>query len=172
MREIAEGTATAIGEEFFRELVRHLAKALDVRYALVAELTEVPGRVRTLASWACDRFLDEYEYDVKGTPCEPVLTGRITRYVHSISTHFPRDKMLLELGIESYLAIPLIASGGGVEGHLVVMDDKPMPENPLELETLKIFAARAAAELQRLRAEADLRRAQARVMQAEKVAVL
>ncbi|HVT80276.1 MAG TPA: hypothetical protein VHM90_06420, partial [Phycisphaerae bacterium] len=37
LRAIVEGTATATGQAFFRELVKNLALAMDVRYAFVAE---------------------------------------------------------------------------------------------------------------------------------------
>ncbi len=55
--------------------VRYLAHALDVRYAFVAEFAGVKTRVRTLAFWSGDRFIDNFEYDLAGTPCEAVLAG-------------------------------------------------------------------------------------------------
>src|SRR5690606_16758666 len=70
LRAIVEGTASVIGDEFFRTLVRNLAEVLGVRYAFVAEFTGVKTRVRTLALWARDRFVDNIEYDLAGTPCE------------------------------------------------------------------------------------------------------
>jgi len=47
---IAEGTAAATGDEFFRSLARCAAQALGARYAFVAEtLTEMESR--SLAFW-------------------------------------------------------------------------------------------------------------------------
>lgn len=46
---------------------------------------------------------------------------------------------------------------GAVLGHLGVMDTRPMPEVRQCLAILHIFVARAVAELQRLRAEAEVR---------------
>ena len=42
-------------------------------------------------------------------------------------------------------------------GHLAVMDDKPMLDKKLTLSILKIFAARAAAEVERKRTESAMR---------------
>jgi two-component system NtrC family sensor kinase len=170
--EIAKGTAITTGEEFFRALVRHVAGALKVRHAMIAEVTENRGHVRTLAQWHDDRFLENVEYDVAGTPCEPVLLGEVRQYVHSVSELFPDSVSLAKLGIESYLSIPLKGSRGGILGNLVVMDDKPMPEDPRDLPILQIFAARAAAELERMRTEEELRRAETRLLIAEKIAAL
>ena len=51
LRDIVEGTARGTGEEFFRSLVRRLASAIDVPYAVVAEFADVNTRVRTVAFW-------------------------------------------------------------------------------------------------------------------------
>ena len=40
LRAIVEGTASSTGEEFFQNLVRHLAAALDVHYAFIAEFAD------------------------------------------------------------------------------------------------------------------------------------
>jgi hypothetical protein len=40
LRAVVEGTAAVTGGEFFRSLVRHLARALHVRYAFIAECTD------------------------------------------------------------------------------------------------------------------------------------
>jgi sigma54-dependent transcription regulator len=80
LRLIAEGTASVTGDEFFRTLVRYLASALHVRYAFVAEFAGVKTRVRTLAFWSGDCLLDNFEFDLVGTPCEAVLAGEMRLY--------------------------------------------------------------------------------------------
>ena len=49
LREIVEGTVRNTGEAFFQSLVQHLAGAMKVSYAFVAEFAGVATRVRTLA---------------------------------------------------------------------------------------------------------------------------
>ena len=61
------------------------------------------------------------------------------------------------MGIESYLGVPLLDDAGNHLGHLAVFDERPMPAEPRRLFIFRIFAARAAAELGRLRAERRLR---------------
>jgi PAS domain S-box-containing protein len=70
---------------------------------------------------------------------------------------YPRDADLRQLGAVSYAGVPLLGNGRRVLGHLAVLDVRPMPEEPRAVAVMRIFAARAAAELQRLRAEAGLR---------------
>ncbi len=159
LRLIAEGTAGETGEEFFQSLVRHMALALKMKYAFVAVFADSKMRVRTLAFWDGERFLDNFEYDLPGTPCEAVMAGETRCYSRDVAKLFPRDPDLTEIGAESYLAVPLMDSRGTVMGHLAVLDTKPMLDVPQDINVFSIFAARARAELERLQAEDALRKA-------------
>ncbi|MGH2359096.1 MAG: sigma 54-interacting transcriptional regulator, partial [bacterium] len=153
LRAIVEGTARTTGEEFFQTLVRHLAAATGVRYAFVAQFAEVNTRARTLAFWTRDRFHENLEWELAGTPCEDVVRGGLCFHPTGVSQKFPNDEPMVALGIESYLGVPLLDANGNVLGHLAVFDDRPMDAEPRRLFTFKIFAARAAAELERFHAE-------------------
>jgi signal transduction histidine kinase len=150
LRLIVEGTATVTGNEFFHSLVHNLASALQVPYAFVSEY--VPGfknRVRTLAFWKNKDFGDNFEYALPGTPCEDVLGGQMCYYPREIQQLFPLDLDLVALGAQSYLGVPLFDAAGNVIGHLAVLDDKAMGDEQRRKSILKIFAARAGAEMER-----------------------
>jgi PAS domain S-box-containing protein len=157
LHAIVEGTARHTGQEFFQSLVRHLATSVGTRYAFVAEFI-VGTRARTLAFWHRDRIADNYEWDVAGTPCEDVVHGNLCHYPMAVSQRFPEDKRSVGWGIESYLGVPLLDAQGRHLGHLAVFDDRPMPAEPRKLFIFRIFAARAAAELDRKRAEEEIGR--------------
>jgi PAS domain S-box-containing protein len=160
LRRIDEGTASVVGEHFFQSLTENLAAALGVRYVFVAELL-APGKgVRTLAFWRSDRFADNVEYDLDGTPCQRVIRGEICHYEQDIQSLFPRDQDLVKLGAQSYLAVPLVSPTGKVLGHLAALDDKRMPLTAEELSIFKIFGSRAGAELERKQMEVVLKRNQ------------
>jgi formate hydrogenlyase transcriptional activator len=152
LRAIVEGTARHTGQEFFHSLVRCLAQAVGTRYAFVAEFAG-GTRARTLAFWFRDRIADNIEWDVIGTPCEDVVRGSLCHRPAGVSQRFPEDKLLVDWGIESYLGVPLCDARGRHLGHLAVFDDRPMPAEPRTLFTFRIFAARAAAEVERLQFE-------------------
>src|SRR6266566_503571 len=107
LRAIVEGTAGSTGEEFFQDLVRHLASALDVPFAAISEFAGVNTRVRTLAFWARGQIQENFEYDLAGTPCEDVVRGRLCHHAAGVKDRFPLAKALVQLGVESYLGTPL-----------------------------------------------------------------
>ena len=161
LRAIMEGTARTTGQEFFQSLVRHLAQAVGTRYALIAEFAGA-GRARTVAYWFRDRIIENVEWDLAGTPCEEVVRGHLCHHPTGVKEEFPDDKPLVEWGIESYLGVPLCDSSGVHLGHMAVFDDRPMPAEARRQYTFQIFAARAAAELERLKVEQRLKESEER----------
>jgi formate hydrogenlyase transcriptional activator len=152
LRAIVEGTAGSTGEDFFHALVRNLSLATGVPNAFVSEFAGQQTRVSTLAFWKNGEFLPHEEWELAGTPCEEVVQGGLCHYPTGVSQRYPKDAP-----VESYLGVPLTSAAGDILGHLAIYDFKPMPAEPRLLFLFKIFAARAAAELQRLRAEQLLR---------------
>jgi formate hydrogenlyase transcriptional activator len=159
---LAEGTARATGEAFFAALVANLALGIGTAYAFLAEFAGSEGRVRTLAFFGDGRLLENVEYDLAGTPCEEVARGKVAHHPCDLQRAFPADAMLRELGIESYLGVPLRDAAGSVLGHLAVLDTGPLREDRGRFAILEIFAARATAEIERLRAERSLRESEKR----------
>ena len=156
LRAIVEGTARSTGDVFFESLVRHLASAIGVSYAFVAEFARVVTRVHTLAYWGKGEPRPNVEYDLAGTPCEDVVRGGLCHHPCGVQGKFPADQELIDLGVESYLGVPLLDGAGNVLGHLAVFDERPMPLEPRRLFIFRIFATRAAVELERLRVERQL----------------
>jgi PAS domain S-box-containing protein len=151
-----EGTVRATGQGFFRSLVRCLAGAVGAQYAFVAEFADSPTRVRTRAFWMKDHVGENAEWDLAGTPCEDVVRGQLCHHPSGVARQFPDDKSLSDLRVESYLGVPLFAQSGAVLGHLAVFDERPMAEEPRRLSIFRIFAERAAGELERMHLERQL----------------
>ncbi len=100
---------------------------------------------------------DNVEFDLAGTPCEDVSPRRALPSSPGRPREVSRDDQdLIDLGIESYLGVPLLDGDGRVLGHLAVFDERPLPAEPRRLFIFRIFATRAAVELERLRVEKQL----------------
>ena len=164
-RSIVVGTAAVTGDDFFASLVRHMAAAFRFRYAFIASCDD-QKRAKTLAFWNADQLGKNFEFDIAGTPCMKVLQGEVCQYEKGVQVLFPLDKGLEDWHVESYLGVPMLDAMGSVIGHIAALDDKPMKRDPRGIDVLKIFAARATAELKRQRAEAQL---QAALMQVKEL---
>jgi len=160
LRSLVEGTVASTGGEFLQELVKHVAAALGIRYAFVGYLLP-DSRIRTLAFWKGDGYMDQVEYSLDGTPCMKVIKGETCHYAQDVQALFPRDQDLAKLGVTSYLAVPLKDPKGTVLGHLVAMDVKPMVLTSEEIEVFKLFGERAGIEIYRQVIEVSLKEREA-----------
>jgi GAF domain-containing protein len=87
--------------------------------------------------------VSDYEYDVVGTLCEPVVENRSLVHIPDRVVEFdPGDPDLKQVNAVNYIGVPLLALDGQVIGHLAVLDTKPMPEDSRYLAIFQIFAAR------------------------------
>jgi PAS domain S-box-containing protein len=168
LQAIMEETAPVTAGDFFRSLTCNLASTLGVRYAFVSECTDLTrSRARSLAFWVGKEFGNNFEYALAGTPCENVMAGEACYYPQEIQALFPEDVGLVRMNLESYAGLPLTDSAGQVLGHLAVLDEQPLRDELGTMAILRIFAARAAAELERKHVEDKLAR---RVTELETVA--
>lgn len=158
LRAIVDAASEGSGDEYFRALVRTLARVVETRWAFVAQFsTPDHARARTIAFWDKDHFAENFEWTLAGTPCEDVVQGNLCHHDSGVRQKFPDDPYPRAWGIESFLGVPLYDSQGTVLGHLAAFDERPMPEEPRKLLTFRIFAKHAATELTRLQLERQLR---------------
>ena len=166
-RVIVEGTASTVGAEFFPMLVRGLAHALGARYAY-ATACDDGVHAKGLAFWDGSKFGPYWEFDVTGTPCMKVVRGEVCHYPRGLQELFPHEEFLRDIGAQSYLGVPMLDIQGRVVGHIAILHNEPMEVNQKSIDLVKIFAARAAAEVNRQRAEAELKAALEQVQTLQK----
>lgn len=160
---LLEGTASKTGHEFFHALVRSAAMAMDVAGVWVTEYLPDRKVLRALAFWMNDHYVEDYEYAIQGTPCEQVIEKTcLIHYPDRIIELFPDDPDLVKLSAVSYAGVPLLRADGTVLGHLSALDTKPLHLVADVESVFRIFAARAAAELNRIKAESAVRESEQR----------
>jgi diguanylate cyclase (GGDEF)-like protein/PAS domain S-box-containing protein len=161
LHDVAAGVARATGRAFFRTLVRQLGLTLGACHVHAAQLLPDGNRVRMLAAWRRDEAISPTVYALAGTACEEVMHNGVRIYPRGLMNRFPDDPHLRELGVEGYIGVRLHDSENRPSGLLIALFDTPI-ELPAEtLALVRIFAARAGSELERLTAERHIRRAAA-----------
>ncbi|WP_166437253.1 sigma 54-interacting transcriptional regulator [Niastella caeni] len=156
LRTISERTAGVTGEDYFRELARFVTSTLNVRYSMVVECSNGNNtRLRMLSYVERQEVRENIEYDSTGTPCEIVMQGKDFFCARGLERTFPREK-----GIQSWVAVPIHSpSTGKVIGNIAAFDKMPMSKEQNQTAILKIFAARAGAEIERIEAQKNLEKA-------------
>ena len=153
LRTVAEATSGYVGYDYFAELTKFITNTLNVRYSMVVSCSnDDVTKLRMLSYIDRQQVLENIEYDAKGTPCEVVMQGKEFFCADKLEETFPREK-----GIKSWVAVPIYSPATGkVIGNIAAFDKIPMVEEQNQLAILRIFAARAGAEIDRLKAEEKL----------------
>jgi PAS domain S-box-containing protein len=106
--------------------------------------------------------MEGLDFNFTTSPAAEVLHSGLVHFPTGVSQRFPGHAFLVERGVDGYMAVPCYDDGGHTLGFLSVFDERPMPAEPRRLYIMRIFAARAAAEFERLRAEQRLSESEAR----------
>jgi formate hydrogenlyase transcriptional activator len=88
-----------------------------------------------------------------------VAAGHVCITPSGLAHKYPEDLWLQQIGAESYVGVPMRNAEGRTIGHLAVLHTAPMEPTEGDIATLKIFAARGCAELERKQADEKLRQA-------------
>ena len=159
IRQVNEAIANAIGSEFFPALARAMGEILDADGVAIAELSPTePDHLETLAFWLDGESLPNQHYALAGTPCAEVLRRGHHCQFDQVQQRFPDARELAEMDIAVYHGIPLLGNGDKKLGVLMALY-RNTPANPeFAASVMQLFAGRAAAEIERLRNEAKIRR--------------
>ncbi|MBI5664053.1 MAG: PAS domain-containing protein, partial [Nitrospirae bacterium] len=154
MLNISRGVSCQVGEKFFQSLTEYLNNILKADCAYIAEV--VPGKpafVRTLSFIRDGKYLDNIEVNLAGTPCERALADNICSCPSGVRSLFPHARVMAEMNIEGYVGKLLYGSSGEKLGLIAVMYRRCVENVSIVESTLRIFAARAAAEIERRKNE-------------------
>jgi PAS domain S-box-containing protein len=160
LRSLVYETAAVSGQAFFDALAGQMVALLGVQAAIVVEyLDQPPTRARALAQ-ATGPGLPELpprEFDLAGTPAPDIPEHGHLHMESGARLRYPKSFSLNRIGAEGYLAVVMLDAAGCKIGHFTILTTRSMPADPQLADTLKLFAQRASAELQRLRDERSIR---------------
>ena len=146
---LIEGTFGATGETFFYSLVRELSQFLAIDALLLASCEdETQGVYRSLAYWCDDSYIMNQTVSLLHSPCEGI--DGLCYLEASAGELYPQASLLSErFPVVGFFAIKLLNSSAKPVGLLAGMHRSALRMGKREVDIIKLFAARAAAELER-----------------------
>jgi PAS domain S-box-containing protein len=157
VKDILEEVSRESGKKLYATLVQNLAVSLGFKYCLIGELDAMNNnKVSTLAVWGDSNFLENFIYDLPGSPCENILGGSPSAYSVKTWEKFPHHKILRDLNIEAYVGVPLNDSSNNPMGILCAMHDEAVEDLTQAQLVLSLFADVAQSEMERQIYESQL----------------
>jgi len=157
VRKIARGVSGG-RDCFFYTLLENLAAALGGFYAFIGRRSSANAdKVETLSIYSSLGEADKFCFVPGGSPSSDVLLGQFSIYREGVCDLFPDDKLLRVNQAQAYVGAPIKDSVGNTTGLLVVLFKQPIDHVEGIESTLRIFASRASAELERKEVEDAIR---------------
>jgi two-component system cell cycle sensor histidine kinase/response regulator CckA len=160
-----------IGAGFFQALAEHLSRALDAQFVWIGEVFSTPvERMRAVASYAGESLRQDADSardaiasgSLAGTASAAVISAGMAVHERDVRRIFPSDPVLQAMRAEAYAGMALTDSYGHPIGLVAVLFRHPLADSSFARSMLQAFAPRAAAELERKRADDALRESEQR----------
>lgn len=150
MHTLVESMAGISGQAFFEKLTLELCRWLDADGATVGELID-NKRISSISSLLDGEFIEDYAYELAGTPCNDVILNRRRLFIQDTQALYPEDRELADLDITDYLGTPIRDLHGNIIGIIWVFSHQSLELPSQWEEVLDIIAARTSAEIERMR---------------------
>lgn len=137
------------GLDFFHSITEQLYHATGCDYAFIARLDRGEWVSKTISLFAKGQLADNFDYDLRGTPCEEVACDATYVCPTHVVDLFPKDELLVEMNIDGYLGAPLHSSKGEVFGIVVALYEHEIENAELVQSLFELFSGRIAAEIER-----------------------
>jgi signal transduction histidine kinase len=147
VQTVADSVSSSYGELFFEKITKSLAQAVNADYCFIGRIDKALTTSKTISTFAHGKHIDNFEYELRDTPCAEVTCAGIEFYPENVAGLFPKDILLQNMGIEAYVGASLKNSDNQILGIVVALYEKKI-DNPEEVHILyKLFSGRIAAEI-------------------------
>ncbi len=149
LRALVESTVGTTGETYFYALVRELAQFLSVDAVFIAACTDEAEQIyQSQAFWCDGGYVMNQSMSLKGGPGGD--SGGFWYMENAASELFPDAALLRErFKASGFFTVKLQDSSGRLIGLLAGMHRAALHPDKNDVHLIKLFAARAAAELER-----------------------
>jgi len=155
---VAAGVSLATGTAFFEQLVLSMTSALGAQAGQMLQLLPgEPPTARNVGLVVEGQVVANGEFVIRGSPSEFALTKDSQVVRQRVWEQYPQSPIMQRLKPEGQVGLRLTSSTGRHLGMLGVLFREPLQQLDFVTATLKIFAARAASELERRDADAHIR---------------
>lgn len=149
---------SASGSEFFVQLSANMVDALSAQAAFVARLLPGPGATaRTVGAVVRHQVQPVFDVSLADWACENMSENDEWCVTEGVGRCIPVTPLSAAINADAFVARRLDNSAGKPIGLIVVAFSERLEHVEFVASTVRIFAARAAAEMERQEADARIR---------------
>ncbi len=135
--------------DFYPSLLKSLGDALNAEYLAISLVNENFTKATTHTFLIDGEVQPNITYDLANTPCQEVIEKNFCFVPQDARSLYPKDEMLQQAKIESYLGIIIKNISGSSIGILIALSQHKIDDQPQINLLMRIFSERIAGELRR-----------------------
>lgn len=157
LKQLLAATVLPADENYFHAVTKELTNIYQTKFAFIGVLNkQTNDRISTISANVDGQTVDNFEYELRHTPCSDVLSFKMEHIPNEAAELYHKDKMLADMGVDSYFGTPIISSENEVIGIVVTMDTKAMEIDDWVRPLLGLIANNISFELEKANAKQAL----------------
>lgn len=149
-------------ENMYVAAAEAIYQCLQWRWVAITRF-RTPTRLEVLAFWDTNTKLDEYEFDLVGTPCEMVVDTKKFTFFSDVLSAFPNYQALHKMGAKTYAGLVYRGPDNQPLGHVMTMHDHRDVDFVLAEEVINIATLALSSHFQLHKATVQLKEVQQQV---------
>lgn len=135
IKNIVKSISNINSDSFFDEICISLCLAIGADFVFIAMIDSEKGNANAISVAKKGQIVEGFSYDLLSTPCDDVANKNICSHSCNIQQLYPNDKLLVDMGIDGYVGVPLKNNEGKVDAILVALFEQRIGDVN-EVETL------------------------------------
>jgi diguanylate cyclase (GGDEF)-like protein/PAS domain S-box-containing protein len=135
IKNIVKSISNINSDSFFDEICLSIGLAIGADFVYVAMIDSEKSNANTISVAKKGQIVEGFSYKLLSTPCDDVANKNICSHSCNIQQLYPNDKLLVDMGIDGYVGVPLKNNEGKIHAILVVLFEQKICDVN-EVETL------------------------------------
>lgn len=117
--------------EHIEQTLLALNDTLQLDYLFLSVVDDDKSNATTTITLNNNKVIENFSYPLAQSPCDNAITGTYCEYL-DVAKHFPMDKLLTDMGIQTYVGTSLLDTAGHPCGLLVGLQQQDRSLNDVE----------------------------------------
>jgi len=109
--ELAKSVSDPLSNVFFENMLKTIYSFSRSEVIFIGLVNENQTAVKSTLALQQGHITENFDYELRGTPCQEVVDNKVCIYPENVAALFPEDHLLADMGISSYLGLPLMNAG-------------------------------------------------------------
>lgn len=148
---LAAGVSSGKDDKFYIKSLSELQKLskADIAYICLYNEASREEYITTMIVLLNGKQVANFSYPAGMTPEALISMNEVVVVANNVAEKFPEVPLFKKINAQGFINSPMVTEEGKLEGSIVLIFSKPLQQDDMFMQALKIFTARITAEINR-----------------------